>query len=53
MHHILSIFGTKETTTINTANISLSITRIINYIKYNLTDKKLPAGKFADIVRAF
>ena len=53
MHHVLSIFGTEETTAIDAMNILLSITRIINYIKYNLADKKLPAGEFASIIRAF
>ena len=46
-HQVLSIFRTRETTTINTANISLSITRITDYLKHN------PAREFVDIVRAF
>ena len=53
MHHVLSIFRTEETTTIDAANISLLITRIIDYIKHNLADKKPPAGEFTDVVRAF
>ena len=53
VHHTLSIFGTEETIAIDAANISLLITRIIDYIKYNLADKKPPAREFTNIVRAF
>ena len=53
VHYTLSIFGTEETIAIDAANISLLITRIIDYIKYNLADKKLPAREFTNIVRAF
>ena len=53
VYHVLSIFGTEETTTIDAVNISLLITRIINYIKHNLANKKPPAEEFTDVVRAF
>jgi len=51
-HHVLSIFGTQKTTTIDAANITQSISRMIDYFKHNLADKKLPAGEFADVVKA-
>jgi len=51
-HHALSIFGTQETTAIDTANITQSISRMIDYFKYNLADKGPPAGEFADVVKA-
>ena len=53
MYHVLSIFETEETTVIDAVNISLLITRIIDYIKHNLADKKLLAREFTDVVRAF
>ena len=51
-HHALSIFGTKETTTIDAANITQSISRMIDYFKHNPANKKLLAGEFADVVKA-
>jgi len=51
-HHVLSIFGTQETTTIDTANITQSISKMIDYFKHNPADKKPPAGEFADVVKA-
>ena len=51
-HHALSIFGTQETSATDAANITQLITRMINYFKYNLADKKLPVGEFADVVKA-
>jgi len=45
-HHALSIFGTQETTAIDTANITQSISRMIDYFKHN------PAGEFANVVKA-
>ena len=49
---MLSIFGTQETTAIDATNITQSISRMIDYFKHNLADKKLPAGEFADVVKA-
>ena len=51
-HHALSIFETQETSTTDAANITQSITRMIDYFKHNLANKKLPAGEFADVVKA-
>ena len=51
-HDVLSIFGTQETTAIDTANITQSISRMIDYFKHNLANKKLPAGEFANVVKA-
>ena len=51
-HHALSIFGTQETSTTDAANITQLITRMIDYFKHNLANKKLPAGEFADVVKA-
>ena len=51
-HHALSIFGTQETTAIDAANITQSISRMINYFKHNPADKKPPAGEFANVVKA-
>ena len=51
-HHALSIFGTQETSATDAANITQSITRMIDYFKHNLADKKLPAEEFADVVKA-
>ena len=51
-HHVLSIFGTKETTTIDATNITQSISRMIDYFKHNPANKKLLAGEFADVVKA-
>ena len=52
-HHTLSIFGTQEISTTDTANITQSITRMIDYFKHNPAYKKLPAGEFVDVVKAF
>jgi len=51
-HHALSIFGTQETTAIDATNITQSISRMIDYFKHNPADEKLPAGEFADVVKA-
>ena len=50
--HALSIFGTKETSATDVANMSQSITQMIDFFKHNLADKVLPAGEFADVVKA-
>jgi len=51
-HHALSIFGTQETSTIDAANITQSILRMIDYFKHNPADKKLLAGEFAKVIKA-
>jgi len=51
-HHALSIFGTQETSVIDATNITQSISRMIDYFKHNLADKKPPAGEFAEVVKA-
>ena len=38
-HHVLSIFGTKKTTATGAANITQSISRMIDYFKHNLANK--------------
>jgi len=52
-YYALSIFGTQETSATDAANITQLITRMINYFKYNLADKKPQVGEFADVVKAF
>ena len=51
-HHALSIFGTQETSVIDAANITQSISRMIDYFKHNPADKNPPAGEFAEVVKA-
>ena len=51
-HHVLSIFGTQETSATDAANIIQSIIRMIDYFKHNPADKKLPAGEFTYVVKA-
>ena len=51
-HHALSIFGTQETSAIDAANITQSISRMIDYFKHNPADKNPPAGEFAEVVKA-
>ena len=45
-YHVLSIFRTDETFEIDAINMAQSISRIIDYIKNNPADKKLPAREF-------
>ena len=52
VHHVLSIFGTQEISATDAANITQLITRMIDYFKHNLADKKLLAEEFADVVKA-
>ena len=52
-HHALSIFGTDQTAEIDTTNIAQSITRIINFIKNNPVDKKVPAKEFEHVTKGF
>ena len=52
-HHILSIFGTDQIAQIDATNMAQSITRIIDFIKNNLADKKAPAKKFEHVTKGF
>jgi len=52
-HHTLSIFGTDETSEIDTINMAQSISRIVDYIKNNPADKKSPARKFEQVTKGF
>ena len=50
--HALSIFGTKETSASDAANMSQSITQMIDFFKHNPANKVPPAGEFANVVKA-
>jgi len=55
-HHALSIFGTDSTAKIdakNMAHMTQSISRIINYIRNNLVDKKVLAREFEQVAKGF
>jgi len=52
-HHALSVFGTDETNEVDAINMAKSISRIVEYIKNNLADKKLPAREFEQITKSF
>jgi len=52
-HYALSIFGTDQTPEIDARNMAQSITRIIDYIKNNLADKKLPVREFEHVTKGF
>jgi len=52
-HHTLSIFRTDETSEIDAINMAQSISKIIDYIKNNLIDKKLPAREFEQVTKSF
>jgi len=53
VHHALSIFRIDETSKIDAINIVQSISRIINYIKSSLVDKKLPVKDFKQVTKSF
>ena len=53
VHHVLSIFGTNETSEIDTINMAQLISRIIDYIKSSLADKKLPVKDFEQVTKSF
>ena len=53
VHHALSIFRTDETSKIDAINIAQSISRIIDYIKSSLADKKLPIKDFEQVTKGF
>ena len=52
-HYTLFIFGTDEMSEIDAINIAQSISKIINYIKNNLADKKSPAREFKQVTKGF
>ena len=52
-HHALSVFGTDEMNKVDAINMAKSISRIVEYIKNNLADKKLPAREFEQITKSF
>ena len=52
-HHTLSIFRTDETSEIDAINMAQSISRIIDYIKSSLVDKKLPTKEFEQVTKGF
>ena len=52
-YYTLFIFGTDETSEIDAINMAQSISKIINYIKNNLADKKSPARKFKQVTKGF
>jgi len=52
-HHVLSIFGTDEMSEIDVINMTQLISRIIDYIKNNPADKKLPVRKFEQVTKGF
>jgi len=52
-HHALSIFGTDQTAEIDATNMAQSLTRIVDFIKSNLADKKLPAKEFEKVTKGF
>jgi len=52
-HHALSIFGTDQTAEIDAKNMAQSITRIIDYIRNNPADKKVPSREFEHVAKGF
>ena len=52
-HHTLSIFGTDQTAEIDATNMAQSITRIIEFIKNNPANKKVPVRKFENVTKSF
>jgi len=52
-HHALSVFGTDETNEVNAINMAKLISRIVEYIKNNPADKKLPAREFEQVMKGF
>ena len=51
-YHVLSVFRTKESASIDVTNINSSIKRIVDYIKHHHTDNNLLAGDFIPIVNS-
>ena len=52
-HYALFIFGTDQTPDIDARNMAQSITRIIDFIKNNLADKKALAREFKHVTKGF
>ena len=52
-YHTLSVFGTEESCEVDASNMAKLISRIVEYIKNNLADKKLPAREFEYIAKGF
>jgi len=52
-HHALSVFRTDETNEVDAINMAKSISRIVEYIKNNPVDKKLPAREFKQVMKGF
>ena len=53
VHYIVSIFRINETSEIDAINMAQSISRIINYIKSSLVDKKSPIKDFKQVIKDF
>ena len=53
VHHTVSIFGIDEISEIDAINMAQSISRIINYIKSSLVDKKSPIKDFKQVIKDF
>ena len=52
-YHALSVFGIDEMNKVDTINMAKSISRIVEYIKNNPTDKKPPAREFEQVTKGF
>ena len=52
-HHALFIFGTDQTAEIDATNMAQLVMRIIDFIKNNLADKKVPAKEFEHVIKGF
>ena len=52
-YHTLSVFETEESCEVDASNMAKLISRIVEYIKNNLADKKLPAREFEYIAKGF
>ena len=52
-HYTLSVFGTDETNEVDAINMAKLISRIVEYIKNNLADKKPPAREFKQVMKGF
>ena len=52
-HYALSIFRTDPTAEIDAKNMAQSISQIIDYIRNNPADKKVPAREFEHVTKGF
>ena len=50
--HVLSLFGTKETSSKDATNILTSLIRIGNYIKNHLVGKIILSGDFVPVIKS-